>query len=62
MIDKLNDSLDKQNLSDKSGKIKNNYFDGLEVTGPYKMLFFIIMFAYFLNRWIIGISHLLPPH
>ena len=50
MIDKLNDSLDKQNLSDKSGKIKNNYFDGLEVTGPYKMLFFIIMFAYFFEQ------------
>ncbi len=50
MIDKLNDSLDKQNLSDKSGKIKNNYFDGLEVTGPYKVLFFIIMFAYFFEQ------------
>ena len=50
MIDKLNDSFDKQNLSAKSGKIKNNYFDGLEVTGPYKMLFFIIMFAYFFEQ------------
>ena len=50
MVVKLNDSLVKQNLSTKSGKIKNNYFDNLEVTGPYKMLFFIIMFAYFFEQ------------
>ena len=50
MAVKLEDSLIEQNLGSKNSKIKNNYFDGLEVTGPYKMVFFIIMFAYFFEQ------------
>ncbi len=39
------------------GKISNNYFDGLAVTGVHKALFFIIMGAYFfeqLDNWNFG--------
>lgn len=50
MTVKLNDSLSKQNLRAKSNRIKNNYFDGLEVKGTYRLLFFIIMFAYFFEQ------------
>ena len=50
MAVKLDDSWAEQNLGAKNSKIKNNYFDGLEVTGPYKMVFFIIMFAYFFEQ------------
>lgn len=40
-----------------AGKISNNYFDGLAVTGVHKLLFFIIMGAYFfeqLDNWNFG--------
>lgn len=40
-----------------AGKISNNYFDGLAVTGVHKFLFFIIMGAYFfeqLDNWNFG--------
>ena len=50
MAVKLEDSWIEQNLGAKNSKIKNNYFDGLKVTGPYKMVFFIIMFAYFFEQ------------
>jgi putative MFS transporter len=39
------------------GKIVNNYFDGLEVTGVHKFIFYIIMMAYFfeqLDNWNFG--------
>lgn len=42
---------------DASQKIRNNYFDGLAVTGPHKVLFFIIMMAYFceqMDNWNFG--------
>lgn len=42
---------------DASQKIRNNYFDGLAVTGPHKILFFIIMMAYFceqMDNWNFG--------
>ena len=38
-------------------KIVNNYFDGLEVTGVHKFIFYIIMMAYFfeqLDNWNFG--------
>ncbi|MEL1136338.1 MFS transporter [Desulfitobacterium sp. THU1] len=41
----------------KNGKIINNYFDGLEVTSVHKILFFIIMLAYFfeqMDNWNFG--------
>lgn len=55
----LKNSLNKRPLgaSAKNGKIMNNYFDGLEVTSTHKMLFFIIMFAYFfeqMDNWNFG--------
>lgn len=40
-----------------SGRISNNYFDGIPVTGVHKFLFFIIMAAYFfeqLDNWNFG--------
>lgn len=42
---------------DASQKIRNNYFDGLAVKGPHKVLFFIIMMAYFceqMDNWNFG--------
>jgi putative MFS transporter len=39
------------------GRIKNNYFDGLAVTGLHKVVFFLIMLAYFfeqLDNWNFG--------
>jgi len=39
------------------GKIINNYFDGLEVTGVHKFIFYLIMMAYFfeqLDNWNFG--------
>lgn len=43
--------------SSPGGKIANNYFDGLEVTGVHKFIFYIIMLAYFfeqLDNWNFG--------
>lgn len=43
--------------SSPGGKIVNNYFDGLEVTGVHKFIFYIIMLAYFfeqLDNWNFG--------
>lgn len=43
--------------SKTSHKIKNNYFDGLEVTSVHKILFFIVMLAYFfeqMDNWNFG--------
>lgn len=43
--------------SAKKGKINNNYFDGLEVTSTHKILFLIIMLAYFfeqMDNWNFG--------
>lgn len=43
--------------SAKTGKIINNYFDGLEVTSTHKLLFYIIMLAYFfeqMDNWNFG--------
>ncbi|OIN99871.1 MAG: MFS transporter [Desulfovibrionaceae bacterium CG1_02_65_16] len=39
------------------GRFKNNYFDGLAVTGIHKVVFFLIMLAYFfeqLDNWNFG--------
>lgn len=39
------------------GKLKNNYFDGLVVTGRHRFVFFLIMLAYFfeqLDNWNFG--------
>lgn len=41
----------------KDGKILNNYFDGLEVSTPHKIIFYIIMMAYFfeqMDNWNFG--------
>lgn len=38
-------------------KIPNNYFDGMPVTGFHKIVFFIIMMAYFceqMDNWNFG--------
>lgn len=50
----INKSL---HASVSNGKIVNNYFDGLEVTSTHKILFFIIMLAYFfeqMDNWNFG--------
>ena len=39
------------------GKVKNNYFDGMAVTGSHAVVFFIIMLAYFfeqMDNWNFG--------
>lgn len=46
----LKDRSNTQSSSEENVKVKNNYFDGLEVKGTYRMLFFIIMFAYFFEQ------------
>lgn len=43
-------------------KIPNNYFDGMPVTGFHKIVFFIIMMAYFceqMDNWNFGFNR--PP-
>ncbi|WP_407309518.1 MFS transporter [Desulfosporosinus sp. SB140] len=50
-------SKELQGASGKNGKISNNYFDDLEVTSIHKLLFFIIMLAYFfeqMDNWNFG--------
>ncbi len=39
------------NPADKQGRFSNNYFDGLPVRGIHKMLFFLIMAAYFFEQF-----------
>ena len=44
-------------------KIPNNYFDGMPVTGFHKIVFFIIMMAYFceqMDNWNFGF--IAPTH
>ena len=50
MVVKMGDKFLDVNANCGCSKVKNNYFDGLEVTGPYRMVFFIIMFAYFFEQ------------
>ena len=40
-----------EDLSDRQGRFKNNYFDGLPVRGIHAGLFFIIMAAYFFEQF-----------
>ncbi|MGI6657578.1 MAG: MFS transporter [Desulfobulbus sp.] len=40
-----------EDLSERQGRFKNNYFDGLPVEGVHKLLFFIIMAAYFFEQF-----------
>lgn len=37
--------------SDQSGRFVNNYFDGIPVSGIHKLLFFLIMAAYFFEQF-----------
>ena len=49
--------MDATGSSITNGKFKNNYFDGLPVTAVHKVVFFIIMLAYFfeqLDNWNFG--------
>ncbi|MCL2791176.1 MAG: MFS transporter [Desulfobulbus sp.] len=46
MKDKLND-----NIPDRRGRFANNYFDGLPVRGVHRLLFFLIMAAYFFEQF-----------
>ncbi|MDQ7094576.1 MFS transporter [Desulfosporosinus sp. PR] len=50
-------SINLPGASAKNAKISNNYFDGLDVTSIHKLLFFIIMLAYFfeqMDNWNFG--------
>ena len=40
-----------EDLSERQGRFKNNYFDGLPVRGVHAGLFFIIMAAYFFEQF-----------
>ncbi|MDO5674661.1 MAG: MFS transporter [bacterium] len=40
-----------EDLSDRQGRFKNNYFDGIPVRGIHAGLFFIIMAAYFFEQF-----------